>query len=110
MDKQSKLQGALGLSRRAGKCVAGDFAVERAIKAGKVGLVVLDSDASEATRKRYQTYCGSRGIKLLEISGMGRMIGKPDGKIAGITDQRFIHMICSAASGNDEKDLDETNK
>lgn len=106
----SKLQGALGLSRRAGKCIAGDFAVERAIKAGRVGLVILDSDVSEATRKRYQTFCSGRGIKLLEIPDMGRMIGKPDGKIAGITDQRFIHMICSAASRYDEEGSDETNR
>lgn len=110
MDNLSKLQGALGLSRRAGKCVAGDFAVERGIKAGRVGLVVLDSGVSDATRKRYQTICTSRGMKLIEIPDMGHMIGKPDGKIAGITDQRFIHMICSAASRNDEEGSDETNK
>ncbi len=110
MDNLNKLQGAMGFSRRAGKCLTGDFAVERAIKSGKVGLVVLDSNVSEATRQRYQAYCCNRGIKLLEIPDMGRMIGKPDGKIAGITDQRFIHMICNAASSIDEEGSDETNK
>ena len=98
MDNQQKLYGALGLSRRAGKCIAGDFAVEKAVKSGTAGLVVLDSSVSDATRKRYQTMCSGRGIDCIEVSDMGAAIGKPGGKIAAITDQRFIHMICSAAT------------
>jgi len=92
MDEQ-KLRGALGLSRRAGKCVTGDFAAERALKAGKVKLVVLDSLASDATRERYTALCGRVKVPLILVPGMGQAIGKPDGRIAAVTDERFAHMI-----------------
>lgn len=109
MDKYQKVHGALGLSRRAGKCLAGDFAVERAVKAGRAKLIVLDSSVSDATRKRYQTLCGNKGIPCLEFPEMGRAIGKPDGKIAAVTDERFVQMICSAAAQLNRKDFDQQN-
>ncbi|HWR23686.1 MAG TPA: hypothetical protein VN366_09480 [Feifaniaceae bacterium] len=105
MDELSKLYGALGLSRRAGKCLTGDFAVEKALKSGKTKLVVLDSGASEATRERYRDMCGRSGAALIELPGAGHAVGKPAGKIIAITDDRFVHMIlCAHAQFQEKRD------
>ena len=103
MDEISKLHGALGLSRRAGKCLTGDFAVEKALKSGKTKLVVLDTAASEATRERYIGLCGRNGATLIEAPEIGQAIGKPAGKIAAITDARFVHMILCAHAQFEKK-------
>ncbi len=103
MDEFFKLHGALGLSRRAGKCLTGDFAVEKALKSGKTKLVVLDDEASEATRERYRDMCGRNGAALIEAPGVGRAVGKPAGKILAITDDRFVHMILCAHAQFQEK-------
>ena len=99
---EAKLRGALGLSRRAGKCLTGDFAVEKAVKAGKVRLVALDSLASDATRERYVSLCERKGIPCILIAGMGQAVGKPDGRIAAVTDEGFAHMILSVYMHKDD--------
>lgn len=100
MDK-ARVYGALGLARRAGKCLAGDFAVERALKAGKVKLVVLDATVSEATRARYAGMCERMQAGCIELADMGRAIGKHGNKIAAIVDDNFAGMIMAAMQAPD---------
>ena len=54
---EAKLRGAMGFAMRAGKCIAGDFACERAVKRGNARLVLLDTAASAATQERYSGLC-----------------------------------------------------
>ena len=89
-----KVRGALGLSMRAGKCLSGDFAVEEAVKKGKVLLLVLDEEVSEATRERY----GNKGVPVLFVKDPGEAIGKPERKILGITEEGFVTLIRKAAN------------
>lgn len=103
MDELLKLYGALGLSRRAGKCLSGDFAVEKALKSGKTNLVVLDSTASEATRARYAGLCERQGATMIAAPEVGQAVGKPAGKILAITDARFVHMILCAYAQFEEQ-------
>lgn len=100
MDK-ARVYGALGLARRAGKCIAGDFAVERALKAGKVKLVVLDTSVSEATRGRYAGLCERMQTPCIELEDMGSAIGKDSNKIAAIVDENFAGMIAAAMHAED---------
>ena len=44
---QNKILGLLGLSMKAGKVKAGEFSVEKSIKAHKAKLVLVAADASE---------------------------------------------------------------
>ena len=92
-----KVCGALGLAQKAGKCKSGEFAVSQAMSAGKVALVVLDPEASEATRDRYRIDCEKHGIEYLEIAGAGEAIGKPERKVLGITDLNFVNLILEAS-------------
>ena len=42
---ETKLFNSIGLCRRAGKCQSGEFAAERAVKAGKAKLILLPPTA-----------------------------------------------------------------
>lgn len=99
MRNNERLNSALGLARRAGRCLTGDFAVERAIKKKGVFLVVLDAGASESTRERYRNLCAGRNIPYVENADIGHAIGKSGIKIIGITDVNFAKMIASLLDG-----------
>ncbi len=100
MRSYQKLQGAIGLSRKAGKCIAGDYAVTKALKEGRKLLVVLDMGVSEATRQRYNSLCALKDVKLLEMPEVGSAIGKPGCKIAAVADERFEQLIIDAEAKN----------
>lgn len=102
MHNNSRLHGALGLSRRAGKCIAGDFAVEKAVKRGEARLVALDASAAEATKARYRGLCERNSLPCLVIEGMGDAIGKPGGKIAAIVDEHFAGMVLRACKSDSD--------
>ena len=57
---ETKLFNSIGLCRRAGKCQSGEFAAERAVKAGKAKLILLEQTASENTRARFTSLCAGR--------------------------------------------------
>ncbi len=87
---------AIGFSMRANKCITGDFACEKAIKAGKARIAMLDGSASDATKQRYMALCGRNGIMCIIIEGMGEAIGKEGRMVAVVTDVKFAGMICEA--------------
>lgn len=93
---EAKLLSALGLSMRAGKCIAGEELVLKAIRNGKAHLVVVASDASANTVKKFQDKCKYYEIDCVQISTreeIGRSIGKRDRVVLAITDTGFAAMI-----------------
>lgn len=95
---ETKLRGAMGFAMRAGKCIAGDFACERAVKRGGARLVLLDANASTATQERYFGMCERAGILCLTVPDMGRAIGRDGRMVAAVTDERFAQMILGASA------------
>lgn len=91
-----RLSNALGLCRKAGRCVTGDETVEKTVRAGKALLVVLDEEASENTRDKYTFLCRGRGVELLLVKEPGRAIGQPGKKLIAVTDTGFAKMIQEA--------------
>lgn len=61
--EQKKLN-MLGLANRSGNLISGDELVEKAIKRGRVALVICAQDASDATRARYQDWSQSYHVPL----------------------------------------------
>lgn len=86
---------------RAGRCLVGDFAAEKAVKSKKAALLVLDAAASEATRARYQGYCERAEIPLLLLEGAGHAVGRSGSRIIAITDPGFARMLLSKAEEAD---------
>ncbi|MGG1551182.1 L7Ae/L30e/S12e/Gadd45 family ribosomal protein [Paenibacillus ferrarius] len=91
-----KLLNQLGLAMRAGKLVTGDEGVLKAIRSGEAKLVVMSTDASANTRKKFQDKCQFYGVPLMETGTkfeLGRSIGKEMRVTIGVTDVGFAQML-----------------
>lgn len=87
-----KLYSFLGLCARARMLVSGETAVLNAIRDGKAYLVILASDASEQTRKRYTDKCTHYDTKTVTFGTMaeiGKAIGKEHRSAVAVTDRGF---------------------
>ena len=99
---ETKLFNSLGFCRRAGKCQSGEFAAERAVKAGKAKLVLLEETASENTKARFSTLCAGRNVPLKLVSEVGRAIGREGHVVMAVTDMQFTNMILGALASETE--------
>ena len=74
-----KVYSFLGLAAKAGKLLSGEEACEKGLKSGKGYLVIVLEDASDNTRRKFETICSNRGV---EISNFGEkaLLGKYSGK------------------------------
>ncbi|MBR4634753.1 MAG: 50S ribosomal protein L7ae [Clostridia bacterium] len=97
-DKNSKLSSALGFAMKAGKLAVGEFAAERAVKAGKAFLMVVDEAASDNTQKQWRDAAEFRDLALVTVPDMGKAIGRPGRMAAAVTDETFAKMIIKAAN------------
>ena len=99
---ETKLFNSLGLCRRAGKCQSGEFAAERAVKAGKAKLVLLEAAASENTKERFASLCAGRNVPLELVPEVGRAIGREGQVVMAVTDIQFRNMILGALASERE--------
>ncbi len=98
-----RLYNAIGLCQRAGKAQSGAFAAEKAIRAGKAKLVLLEETASEATKTHYEQLCAAHGIPLMLTETVGAAIGKDARIVMAVTDASFRDLIERAMRNTDEK-------
>ena len=54
----------LSLATKAGKTVGGEMLVEKAVKEGKASLVIISSEASGNTRKKFTNMCSYYKVPL----------------------------------------------
>ena len=99
---ETKLFNSLGLCRRAGRCQSGEFAAERAVKAGKAKLVLLEETASENTKERFSALCAGRTVPLKLVPEVGRAIGREGHVVMAVTDIQFANMILGAMASDTE--------
>lgn len=86
----------LGLATKAGKLLSGEETCERAVKAGRVSLVIVSEDASNNTKKKFNDMCCFRNIQLRcfgEKSGIGRYTGKSVRSVVAITEKNFAERL-----------------
>lgn len=99
IDKQLNL---LGLAQRASLLISGDEQVEKAVKRGRIKLLVLASDLSEASTDRYQRLADQYQLPLhqeftkIQIS---HAIGKSRA-ICGLTDHGMSQKFLSYVTGD----------
>ncbi len=108
MTPHTKQLNLLGLAQRANALVSGDEQVEKAIKKGKVKLIVIASDVSEKTLARYESFSQNYKVPLtnnfnkIEIS---QAIGKSRA-ILGITNagmsKKFLSYVTGVENMNDK--------
>ncbi len=82
----------LSMAQRANKLLSGEFAVEKAVPAGKVKILLVADDASEAAKKQYADMARTHNVPLYHIltkETLGQGIGKNYRAVAGLTDAGF---------------------
>lgn len=97
MDKVLQL---LSLSMRAGKISSGEFQTEESVKGGQAFLVVIASDASDNTKKKFTNMCEFYEVPLLIYSkkeDLGHFIGKEFRASLAVTDKGLADKILSEA-------------
>ncbi len=93
MDKNNALYNAVGFAMRAGKLASGSFAVEKTVKSGRAKLIIVDDGASENTVKQWRNASLTQNIPLVQMSCMGKAIGKAERMVAAVTDEGFAEII-----------------
>ena len=89
----------LGIAKRAGVLTLGTDAVLAAVAAGKAGLVLLDSGASENTKKKLRDSCAFYGAALRETPAdrLGFAVGKPGRMCAAVAKGTLCDKLASLA-------------
>ena len=94
--KQDRIYSMLGLAMKAGKVVSGEFAVDKSIKDGSAWLVIIASDASDNTTKKFSNSCEFYEVQQY-IYGtkeeLGRAIGRDMRSSLAITDEGFAKSL-----------------
>ena len=94
--KQNKVLGMLGLAKRAGKVVSGEFSVEKAVKAKQAYLVLVAEDASDNTKKNFRDMCSYYDTRLIMIGtkeDLGKSVGCQFRASVAVTDPGFSKAI-----------------
>ncbi len=82
----------LGLAAKAGRIASGEFQTENAIKKGAGKAVIIASDASENTKKKFLNMCSFYKVPVFVMSDketLGHRIGREMRTSAAITDENL---------------------
>lgn len=82
----------LGLIKRSGSLVEGYNKCEEVIKNKRLYLILLSSDCSESTKRKFIQYCSKYNILYIESfkkEDLGMSIGRREISILGITDKNM---------------------
>ena len=78
----------LGLAAKAGKVASGEFMTENSVKTGMAALVIVATDASDNTKKKFRNMC-EFGIKDV----LGHSIGKEFRASLAVNDEGLAQAI-----------------
>lgn len=86
----------IGLATKAGKTQTGEFSTEKAVKEGNACIVLVATDASDNTKKKFRNMCNYYQITMKEFSdkvSLGNACGKEFRATLAITDAGFAKTI-----------------
>ena len=92
MKNNNKVLSLLGLATKAGKVASGEFSTEKSVKTGKGFLVLVEDDASQNTRKKFQNMCDFYEVPIYFIANkeeLGRFCGKEFRASLAVQDENF---------------------
>lgn len=93
-----KALGMIGLAKRAGKVVTGEFLCDKAIKNGQSRLIIIAADISEKGKKAVCDACNYYRIEYIEFGTskqLGRITGADKRVVVSINDESFKDAILS---------------
>lgn len=104
--KGNKVLSLLGLAKKAGKVVSGEFSTETAVKSGKACLVLISEEASENTKKKFRNMCEFYEVPVFEYGRkeeLGRCIGQEFRASLALTDPGFSEAVRKQLVNVDER-------
>ena len=89
----------LGIAMRAGALTFGQDGVLKAISSGAAGFVLLDSSATDNTKKKISDSCRFYGVELYETmpGRLGDAVGKPGRMSAAVARGTLGDRLCELA-------------
>ena len=100
MMNEQGIKNILGLAQRAKLLVSGTFKVEEALKSGRVKLLIITTDSSEASIQEYEKISAEKKLPLLKIltkESLGHCLGKDFRAVAAVLDDGFTKKILELA-------------
>ena len=94
--KLSKELSLISLATKAGKTASGEFNTEKEVKSGHAALVIVATDASENTKKKFQNMCEFYEVPIYfygDKDTLGHAMGKEFRASLAITDVGFADGI-----------------
>ncbi len=95
-NKAKKVFSYIGLAMKSRNLVSGEFATEKAIQSNQALLVVVASDASDNTKKKFTNKCTYYDIPLYFFGTkqeLGKAIGKDPRSSIGLLDSGLANGI-----------------
>ncbi|MEE1243931.1 MAG: ribosomal L7Ae/L30e/S12e/Gadd45 family protein [Frisingicoccus sp.] len=93
---KDKVLSYLGLATKAGKVQSGEFSTEKSVKTGKAALVIVASDASDNTKKKFKNMCTFYEVPFYIYGtkdALGKCIGKEFRASLALEDTGFCNAI-----------------
>lgn len=94
--QQDRILSMLGLAAKAGKIASGEFATEQAVKSGKAFLVLVSSEASDNTNKKFRNMCSFYQVPMYVYApkeALGHAIGKQFRASVAVLDEGFAKSL-----------------
>lgn len=94
--KMSKALSMISLATKAGKTVSGEFSTEKAVKSYLASLVIVATDASDNTKKKFQNMCDFYEVPIYfygDKDTLGHAMGKEFRASLAILDEGFADGI-----------------
>lgn len=99
MNNDKALQ-MLSMAMRAGKVTSGEFMTENSVKDGSACLVIVASDASDNTKKKFTDMCSFYEVPILiyaDKDSLGHMIGREFRASLSVNDEGLAKEIMKRA-------------
>lgn len=104
--KGNKVLSLLGLAKKAGKVVSGEFSTEAAVKSAKAYLVLVSEEASENTKKKFHNMCAYYEVPIYlygKKEELGGCIGQEFRASLAVTDPGFAEAVIKQLGNLDER-------
>ncbi len=92
----NKMISTISLCQKSGNLVSGEESCEKAIRSQKAKLIIVSSDASDNTKKKFTNSSKYYNIPIyffMTKEELGRIIGKRIRAVLVVTDENFSKLI-----------------
>ena len=96
LKQKDKVLSLIGLAMKAGRCTSGEMMTESETKSGRARLVIIASDASENTKKKFRDMCEFYKVPICfygDKDTLGHAMGKEFRASLAILDKGFADGI-----------------